>query len=236
MTLARALYSKAQVLLLDDVLAALDVHTARWVVEKAFEGDLIKDRTILLVTHNIALAAPIAENVVVLGRNGMVTSHGTVADVLKNDARLRRQAEDRSKIEDVEADIDNKEAKADDGKSKSKDAEDKDKQSKGKLVVAEEKAIGRVKWAALKIFVDGVGGPWMWAFILFTYFFSEVVNIYQRAIMGYWTSQYDTHPASEVPVLLCVSIYPYFPYPLKIVSFFLIAIWDYTLREVFWSF
>ena len=31
-TLARAIYSRAQVLILDDILAALDVHTAKWVV------------------------------------------------------------------------------------------------------------------------------------------------------------------------------------------------------------
>ena len=67
-TLARAVYSSAQILILDDVsdfpaiivaplltsilpkvLAALDVHTARWIVEKCFRGDLIRGRTVLLV-------------------------------------------------------------------------------------------------------------------------------------------------------------------------------------------
>ena len=32
-TLARAVYSRAQILILDDILAALDVHTAKWIVE-----------------------------------------------------------------------------------------------------------------------------------------------------------------------------------------------------------
>ncbi|KAJ6625969.1 P-loop containing nucleoside triphosphate hydrolase protein [Mycena sp. CBHHK59/15] len=56
-TLARALYSPAKILLLDDVLAALEydtifiyclllmncpsVHTAKWIVKKCFGGDLI---------------------------------------------------------------------------------------------------------------------------------------------------------------------------------------------------
>ena len=31
------------------VLAALDVHTARWIVEKCLKGDLIRGRTVLLV-------------------------------------------------------------------------------------------------------------------------------------------------------------------------------------------
>ena len=51
MTLARAIYSSADIILLDDVLAALDVHTARWIVEKCFKGDLVQGRTILLVVR-----------------------------------------------------------------------------------------------------------------------------------------------------------------------------------------
>ena len=51
-TLARAIYSPAQILILDDVLAALDVHTARWVVDKCLQGDLVRGRTVLLVVSN----------------------------------------------------------------------------------------------------------------------------------------------------------------------------------------
>lgn len=67
MTLARAIYSSAEIILLDDVLAALDVHTlvplffqcsevsylfvirSKWIIEKCFRGDLVKGRTVLLV-------------------------------------------------------------------------------------------------------------------------------------------------------------------------------------------
>jgi ABC-type multidrug transport system fused ATPase/permease subunit len=53
-TLARAIYSQAQILILDDVLAALDVHTARWVVDKCLQGDLVHGRTVLLVVSALA--------------------------------------------------------------------------------------------------------------------------------------------------------------------------------------
>jgi ABC-type transport system involved in cytochrome bd biosynthesis fused ATPase/permease subunit len=51
-TLARAVYSQAQVLILDDILAALDVHTAKWIVEKCLQGDLVCGRTVLLVVRS----------------------------------------------------------------------------------------------------------------------------------------------------------------------------------------
>jgi ABC-type multidrug transport system fused ATPase/permease subunit len=48
-TLARAIYSKAEIILLDDVLAALDVHTSSWIVKKCLNGDLVKGRTVIMV-------------------------------------------------------------------------------------------------------------------------------------------------------------------------------------------
>ncbi len=47
-TLARAVYSRAKVLLLDDVLAALDVHTAKSIVNRCLNGNLVTGRTVLL--------------------------------------------------------------------------------------------------------------------------------------------------------------------------------------------
>lgn len=49
--LARAVYSKASILLLDDPLSALDFTTATRIVRKCFNGSLMKRRTVVLVTH-----------------------------------------------------------------------------------------------------------------------------------------------------------------------------------------
>jgi ABC-type multidrug transport system fused ATPase/permease subunit len=48
-SLARAIYSKAEIIILDDVLSALDVHTSRWIVDNCFRGDLVTGRTMLIV-------------------------------------------------------------------------------------------------------------------------------------------------------------------------------------------
>lgn len=49
-SLARALYSHASTLLLDDIFSALDTHTTSLVYEKCFRGGLLANRTVLLVT------------------------------------------------------------------------------------------------------------------------------------------------------------------------------------------
>lgn len=192
MTLARALYSSAAILLLDDVLAALDVHTAKWIANKALQGDLVKGRTILLVTHNIALTAGIAKHVVVLGRQGKVSAQGPVSDVLKKDSRLRAQVE--KEREEVEEDIETKLDEDTEGKGDAKT-------SAGKLIVAEEKAMGRVEMAAIMLYVGGVGGPLIWTLILGTRWVGALMMIFQVWFVGYWSNQYLKYPASEVPVL-----------------------------------
>jgi ABC-type transport system involved in cytochrome bd biosynthesis fused ATPase/permease subunit len=98
--LARAVYSSAQVLLLDDILAALDVHTAVWIAKKCLKGDLVRDRTVLLVTHNVALVSPIAEYVVALGSEGRIISQGSPTDALAvDDAAVAEIAHELEAIE-----------------------------------------------------------------------------------------------------------------------------------------
>lgn len=36
------------------VLAALDVHTSKWIVEKCFAGDLVEGRTVILVVSSFS--------------------------------------------------------------------------------------------------------------------------------------------------------------------------------------
>ncbi|KAH7087754.1 ABC transporter type 1, transmembrane domain-containing protein [Paraphoma chrysanthemicola] len=82
-SLARALYSKARHVLLDDVLSAVDSHTAKWIFDNALNGQLMRNRTCILVTHNVSLALPSAEFAVVLD-NGKVVAQGTANEVISS--------------------------------------------------------------------------------------------------------------------------------------------------------
>jgi ABC-type multidrug transport system fused ATPase/permease subunit len=58
--LARAVYSQAKILLLDDPISALDFNTAENIVSKCFDGPLMNGRTIVLVTHRTDLVRHLA--------------------------------------------------------------------------------------------------------------------------------------------------------------------------------
>lgn len=80
-SLARALYSKARHVLLDDVLSAVDAHTAKWIFDKALMGPLMYNRTCILVTHNVSLCLPEAGFAAVLD-NGRILTKGTATEVI----------------------------------------------------------------------------------------------------------------------------------------------------------
>ncbi|KAH6719732.1 ABC transporter-like protein [Leptodontidium sp. MPI-SDFR-AT-0119] len=59
-SLARAVYSNANILLLDDPLSALDHQTAEFIVRKCLAGPLLEGRTTILVTHRTELCLGMA--------------------------------------------------------------------------------------------------------------------------------------------------------------------------------
>ncbi|KAH8101555.1 hypothetical protein BXZ70DRAFT_101862 [Cristinia sonorae] len=196
-TLARAIYSKAEVLLLDDVLAALDVHTAKWIVDECLKGDLIRGRTVLLVTHNIALTSPIAEFVVSIGRNGCVTSQGSLSAVLAKDAKLYTKMQtELAKAEEPMGDM----VPLDEAK----------RAADGKLVVAEEIALGRVGWREVTLFFGALGGKrWLlwWTVFIANALVTPIIETFDTWFLGYWAHQYESRPSSEVPASSYLSIY-----------------------------
>ena len=69
------MYSRASILLLDDVLSAVDAHTAHHLYSECLKGELVRGRTVILVSHHVQLCAPGASYVVALD-NGRVAFQG----------------------------------------------------------------------------------------------------------------------------------------------------------------
>ncbi|BCS21501.1 putative ABC bile acid transporter [Aspergillus puulaauensis] len=77
---ARALYSRAGILVMDDIFSALDAETGRHVYEHALTGELGQGRTRILVTHHAGLCLPRTDYCVLL-ENGFVNHAGTVQEL-----------------------------------------------------------------------------------------------------------------------------------------------------------
>ncbi|KAH9166021.1 hypothetical protein EDB89DRAFT_2115943 [Lactarius sanguifluus] len=198
-TLARAVYSSSQILILDDVLAALDVHTARWIVEKCFQGDLIRGRTILLVTHNVAMATPLADYVVSLGKDGRIASRGSVSDVLKKVKTLAKELAEGTRV-----------IKDDENKIDSQEPDETVKSADGKLILAEEIAEGHVSWDAVKLFISGLGGAHpvlFWIVFAGGLLLCDTLMTVQTWFMGYWAEQYVIYPPDQVDITFYLTVY-----------------------------
>ncbi|KAI3398794.1 hypothetical protein diail_8485 [Diaporthe ilicicola] len=88
--LARALYSKAPLLLLDDIFSALDSKTTASVWEQCFCSDLLKGRTVVLVTQ-VRWIAEQADLHVVL-ENGTITSQEQHIGVVRKPVQVAKDA------------------------------------------------------------------------------------------------------------------------------------------------
>lgn len=201
-TLARAVYSSAQILLLDDILAALDVHTSAWIVEHCLSGDLVKGRTVLLVTHNIALTSHLADFIVSLGSNGTVLSQGTdMSAAISRNSKLISELEANEEVQGIEgeANENNKETPP-----------LMDGPTKGKLIVAEEIQQGHVTWKSMKLFLSALGGSYPILFFC-AYTLGLLIDdlgvMAQTYVLGYWGSQYTEGGPNEINPFFYLGVY-----------------------------
>lgn len=89
--LARAFYSDAKMVILDDVLSAVDTHVASHICEQALTGGLATGRTVILVTHSPG-ACLLAAKYHVTVENG--TASGQILDPIFDDTpKVGRQRE-----------------------------------------------------------------------------------------------------------------------------------------------
>jgi ABC-type multidrug transport system fused ATPase/permease subunit len=83
LTLARAVYSRAEILVMDDVFSAVDSHVGRHILEECLGGPLCAGRTIILVTHHFGMSRDLAKYYVELA-DGRVRHAGPVEAAIKD--------------------------------------------------------------------------------------------------------------------------------------------------------
>ncbi|KAG9114446.1 hypothetical protein FRC07_007648, partial [Ceratobasidium sp. 392] len=185
-SLARAVYSRAEVVVLDDILSALDVHTSRWIVDRCLKGSLFAGRTVLIVTHNIAMVSEVSDFVVLLGSDGRVASQGTVAQTLRTSSELRTQVKEEFEEGQKQGQIIDQVDSVDQPQAPKKN-------SAKKLIVEEEVAQGHVEWSALKLFLLALGGAGFWVVYLTGFVLAALGMVLQTYWLGIWARAYGAH-------------------------------------------
>jgi ABC-type multidrug transport system ATPase subunit len=200
-TLARAVYSRAEVVLLDGVLAALDVHTARHVVARCLGGDLLRGRTVLLVTHQLALARTVARRVVRVDGRGRVSAEASLARAVERDVALRAGlAREEERVAEAEVEVGGGKVGKAEGEDEGEDEDGGDAaRAPGKLIVAEDIAHGTVSAEAVMLYLRHLGGAGFWAVRIACVVASAGFKLYLPYFLVQWENQYERHPTSEVP-------------------------------------
>lgn len=167
---------------MDDVLSALDTHTSKHIVDTLFSGDLVKDRTVVLVTHHIQLLREVASFIVHLSSDGTILSQGDLESALLHDPELKHELE-----------VDEKALEKQEPNEKDEDTEpdDKDLKPVTKLVVEEEKAVGRIQFKTLSIFLQALGGVTFWLLWPLGCMLGELVQASSPLVLGRWASAYN---------------------------------------------
>ncbi|CAL1717117.1 unnamed protein product [Somion occarium] len=186
--LARALYSQATCILLDDPLAAVDMHTAQHLIKNALSGPLAEGRTIVLVTHHISLCLPYATYLVELS-NGRVLRQGSVRDL-----ESRGQLEEFVATENIpEDEMDVKEPiqEQDSGANGTEVLVSESKKlSDGKLIETEARAEGRVALSTYVAYIK-TAGVLSWIIMLVLMVFIRLLTIGNQFYLAKWGEAYE---------------------------------------------
>ncbi|KAI9739929.1 MAG: hypothetical protein M1818_004985 [Claussenomyces sp. TS43310] len=189
LTLARAFYSRAGILVLDDVFSALDAHVGRHIYDNVLMGELSAGRTRILVTHHVALCLPRADYVVRLSAKGILEHAGLVRELQQTgdfDDIIKAEEEEANSGDQGEG----SDERAPDGRtidSATRDAKTVPK----KLIEDEKRETGSVRRSVYTTYLNATGGIPFWGFIFIFYIIAQGLTLSRSWWIKIWTSSYE---------------------------------------------
>ncbi|KAM0477071.1 hypothetical protein ACHAPX_006030 [Trichoderma viride] len=194
LTLARALYSRAGIMVIDDVFSALDAHVGKDVFANALLGDLAKGRTRILVTHHTSLCLPRADYAVHLSASGIV-EHAGLVEELRRTKVLNQiiEADDAAEPEDGQEEIDSAIVKTNGQPSETPAPA---KKAPKKLVEDEKRETGRVKTAVYVGYLKSFSGYTLAAFLVLLYALAQGFTLGRTYWIKIWAGDHEEAAAA----------------------------------------
>ncbi|XP_028938109.1 multidrug resistance-associated protein 1 isoform X7 [Ornithorhynchus anatinus] len=195
-SLARAVYSGADIYLLDDPLSAVDVHVGKHLFEKIIgSSGLLKGKTRILVTHNLTLL-PQMDLILVMER-GRVTQTGTYLELLSKPQNFTKllQVFSADRKEDVSMKIHASEGiRQINSQTTLKDQflvqKGSSTSDQGKQFTTKKEPVptGGVKFSIIIKYLQAFGWLWVWLSVA-TYLCQNAVGIGQNLWLSTWTKE-----------------------------------------------
>lgn len=195
-SLARALYSKARHVLLDDVLSAVDSPTAKWISDNALNGPLMQNRTCILVTHNVSLTLPLSKFAVVL-YNGKVVAQGTANEVItsgklaKNPTKPQPTSYGASRAPSgTPSNLKEVNSEANGAANCKVDRDVETKKTPKSNTQEEKKAEGGVKLNIILVYIKAMGSWYYWVGATLAFVASQLSSVSTNFWIRTWANAY----------------------------------------------
>lgn len=204
-TVARAIYSRAGILVFDDIFSAVDAHVGRHIFERCLTGELAVGRTRILVTHHVALVQSKTKYLVELG-DGKVLNAGLLSD-LEHDGTLdliktHTQTEEEIREDENATAVNSQEASDDETEQIEPDGDTLKKvlskqQDTRKFVEEEKREKGAIKTHVYGTYLKDSGGFIFWTFCLGFFIVNQALYLGRSWWLRIWTGLYEESSANE---------------------------------------
>lgn len=187
-SIARAVYSDADVILLDDPLSALDAKVGRKVFNQCILGAL-KKKTVLLVTNQLQFV-PDAKYVIFMNE-GKIHEQGTYEELMnQNGPFSQMMSEAQVEEEDSQQNEEFYKKQIDDKRQlKKTDSHVSyvEEQKETKIITVEKRSYGFVSLETLGYYIMSTGGITGFSFLIIQYIVAETFRVLSSVWLSYWT-------------------------------------------------
>ncbi|KAK6333028.1 hypothetical protein TWF718_010852 [Orbilia javanica] len=200
-SLARAVYSRAGILIFDDIFSAVDAHVGKEIFKNCLTGEIMKDRTRILVTHHVQLCLPKTEYIVEL-KDGQIERAASVTE-LKRTGSLTKiiEQEEEAQKHDKENDelaievIAESSSQANGNSNGNGTVAAKVPKKPRTFVEKEAREKGAIKFSVYRKYIQSSGGLPFWTICIGFFVVSQGLNLGRQWWMKLWTGSEATAAA-----------------------------------------
>ncbi|KAJ7097582.1 hypothetical protein C8R44DRAFT_889121 [Mycena epipterygia] len=211
-------FARAALLVLDDILSAVDVHTAQHIYHTCIKGRLMLGRTVILVSHNIQLCAEGATYIVALDK-GTTGFKGGYADFRRSSIFRSLLQTETASVSDIPTAVlqtsgalHSTSLLPQTARKSPRPAVNKGTAKPPKLIVDEASSVGRIPWNVWKAYLQSCGRWNYWCSFTIILLVASFGPVFENGYLRTWSdaseaaSNRPIHYLSIYAAILCIDL------------------------------